>query len=304
VRSAIMRLPNDRQTITMKTARLAVLGVALAAGIGAAFLASTSKPPATAAAPPPPSTDGVLVAANELSFGAAVDASDVRWEDWPQDHIPEGLIRKSASPGGVAELQGSIVRSNFAAGEPLRRDRLVKGPHSGFLAAILSKGSRAVAINIDTQGSSEAGGFILPNDRVDVIHIFQDEGAARNGVANSFVSQTILTNIRVLAIGQNFQEKNGERVITGANATLELTPFQAETIVLAQRVGQLSLILRSMTDANAAAEQPPQPQQRTDGGPQRRGNTAQGALSKGHRANGKLIPHSTGRARTVLEIRN
>jgi pilus assembly protein CpaB len=238
----------------MKTARLAVLGVALAAGIGAAVLASTSKPPA-AAAPPPPSTDGVLVAAKELSFGAAVDASDLRWEDWPQDHIPEGLIRKSASPGGVAELQGSIVRSNFAAGEPLRQDRLVKGPHSGFLAAILSKGSRAVAINIDTQGSSEAGGFILPNDRVDVIRIFHDEDAAHKGIGSSFVSQTILTNIRVLAIGQNFQEKNGERVITGANATLELTPAQAETAILEQRVGQLSLVLRGMTDANAAGEQ-------------------------------------------------
>jgi pilus assembly protein CpaB len=288
----------------MKTARLAVLGIALVAGIGAAVLASESKPPQPiAAAPPPPATDGVLVATKELNFGAVVDASDLHWEDWPKDHIPEGLVRKSTSPGGVEELQGSIVRSNFGAGEPLRRDRLVKGPHSGFLASVLAKGSRAVAINIDTQGSSEAGGFILPNDRVDVIHIFQDEGAARNGIANSFVSQTILTNIRVLAIGQNFQEKNGERVITGANATLELTPFQAEAIVLAQRAGQLSLILRSMTDANAAAEQPPQPQQRTDGGPQRRGNPRQGALSKWRHANGNSIPQPTGRARMVLEIR-
>jgi len=239
----------------MKTARLAVLGIALVAGIGAAVLASESKPPqAAAAAPPPPATDGVLIAATDLNFGAAVDASDLRWEDWPKDHIPDGLVRKSASPGGVEELQGSIVRSNFGAGEPLRRDRLVKGPHSGFLAAVLSKGSRAVAINIDTQGSSEAGGFILPNDRVDVIHIFPDEDAAHKGVANSFVSETILTNIRVLAIGQNFQEKNGERVVTGVNATLELTPSQAETIILAQRVGQLSLALRSMTDANEASE--------------------------------------------------
>jgi pilus assembly protein CpaB len=282
-------------------ARLAVLGIALVAGIGAAFLASRSNP--SQIAPLPPSTDGVLVAAKDLTFGAVVDASDMRWEDWPKDHIPEGLVRKSVSPDGVAELQGSTVRTNFAAGEPLRRDRMVKGPHSGFLAAILAKGSRAVAINIDTQGSSEAGGFILPNDRVDVIHIFQDEGAARNGVANSFVSQTILSNIRVLAIGQNHQEKNGERFITGSNATLELTPFQAETIVLAQRVGQLSLILRSMTDANAAAEQPPQPQQRTNDGPQRRGDTRQGALSKCCRANVKSIPQPTGRARMVLEIR-
>jgi pilus assembly protein CpaB len=245
-----------RQTITMKmkTARLAVLGIALVAGIGAAILASESKPTQITVAPPPPSTDGVLVAARDLTFGATVEASDLRWEDWPKDHIPEGLIRKSASPGGVEELQGSLVRSNFAAGEPLRGDRLVKGPHSGFLAAVLSKGSRAVAINIDTQGSSTAGGFILPNDRVDVIRIFHEEDAARKG-SGTFVSQTILTNIRVLAIGQNFQEKNGERVITGANATLELTPAQAETAILEQRVGQLSMVLRGMTDANAAGEQ-------------------------------------------------
>jgi pilus assembly protein CpaB len=239
----------------MKTARIAVLGIALVAGIGAAVLVSESKPPQIIAAPTPVLTDGVLVAARELTFGAAVEASDLRWEDWPLDHIPEGVFRKSASPGGVEEIQGSIVRSNFAVGEPLRRDRLAKGPHSGFLAAVLSKGSRAVAINIDTQGSSEAGGFILPNDRVDVIRVFHDEDAAHKGIGSSYVSHTILTNVRVLAIGQNFQEKNGERVITGANATLELTPAQAETVMLEQRVGQLSLVLRSMSDVNAAGEQ-------------------------------------------------
>jgi len=110
------------------------------------------------------------------------------------------------------------VRSNFAAGEPLRRERLVMGPHSGFL--------RRLAIGQPRGGDQHrrarfehAGGFILPNDRVDVIHIFHDEDAARKGINNSFVSQIILTNVRVLAIGQNFQEKNGERVITGANAT-------------------------------------------------------------------------------------
>jgi pilus assembly protein CpaB len=241
----------------MKIARIAVLGVAVAAGIGAAILASGSKPPERAVPPSPSLTDDVLVAAKELNFGAIVGPADLRWEAWPKEHIPEGLVRKSAAPEGIEELKGSIVRSNFEPGEPLRRERLIKGPHSGFLAAVLPSGSRAVAINIDTQGSSTAGGFILPNDRVDVIHTFRDEDATRKGNGNFFVSQTILTNIRVLAIGQNIQEKNGERVITGANATLELTPAQAETIVLAQRVGQLSLTLRSMTDANAASEQHP-----------------------------------------------
>jgi pilus assembly protein CpaB len=241
----------------MKAARLAVLGVALAAGIGAAIIATSSKPPEVVVtqAPPPP-TDKVLVAAKELNFGDVIDEAGMRWEDWPKDNIPEGFIRQSASPGGINELKDAIVRANFAAGEPLRRERLVKG--SGFLATVLAPGKRAVAINIDTQGSSTAGGFILPpNDRVDVIHIFRDEEAARKGNGNSFVSRTILTDIRVLAIGQNVQEKNGERVITGANATLELTPSQAETIVAAQRTGQLSLTLRGMTDVKASGEQYP-----------------------------------------------
>jgi len=284
----------------MKIARLAVLGTALAAGLAAAILASESKQPTIAAAPPPISTDGVLVAAKELNVGDAVEESGLRWVDWPTDHIPEGAIRKSASPAGIEELKGAFAQRIFAPGDLLRREGLDRDP---TFARKLASGNRAVAINIDAQGSSTAGGFILPNNRVDVIHIFQDEGAARNGVANSFVSQTILTNIRVLAIGQNFQEKNGERVITGANATLELTPFQAETIVLAQRTGQLSLVLRSITDANAAAEQPPQPQQRTDVGPQQQGNTRQGALSKWRHATGKSIPQPTGKARMVLEIR-
>lgn len=209
-------------------------------------------------APPRAETDKVLVAAKELSFGDVVDETGVRWQDWPKDNIPEGFVRQSASPGGIEELKGAIVRANFAPGEPLRRERLIKGPHSGFLASLLGPGKRAVAINIDTQGSSTAGGFILPNDRVDVIHIFKDEDAAHKGNGGGFISRTILTNVRVLAIGQHVQEKNGERVITGANATLELTPSQAETLMLAQRVGLLSLALRSMADANATGEQRPE----------------------------------------------
>jgi len=233
----------------MKAARIAVLGVAVVAGLGAAFLASGSKPPPIAAPPPPPPpqvlTDDVLVAAKELNFGAVVDAAGLRWDAWPKYHIPDGLIRKSVSPNGVEELKGAVVRTNFSPGEPLRREHLSKGLE--FLAAVLHPGKRAVAINIDTQGSSTAGGFILPDNRVDVVHTFSH--------GNSFFSEVILSNIRVLAIGQLNQEKNGEHVITGASvATLELTPTQAETVVLAQRTGQLSLLLRGMADAKAKGE--------------------------------------------------
>jgi Flp pilus assembly protein CpaB len=99
----------------MKIARLAVLGTALAAGLAAAILASESKQPTIAAAPPPISTDGVLVAAKELNVGDAVEESGLRWVDWPTDHIPEGAIRKSASPAGIEESSPSVfsLRATF-----------------------------------------------------------------------------------------------------------------------------------------------------------------------------------------------
>src|SRR3954462_8938948 len=114
------------------------------------------------------------------------------------------------------------------------------------MSAILPSGMRAVAISIDNRGATSAGGFILPNDRVDVIRtsrIGDDSNAA-------VTSETILTNIRVLAIGQNVQEHNGEKVVTGETATLELMPAQAEVVTLAQKTGQLSLALRSLADAH------------------------------------------------------
>ena len=101
-----------------------------------------------------------------------------------------------------------------------------------------------MAITIDQTGATSAGGFILPNDRVDVISTSRDG----SGASESFESRTILFNVRVLAIGQNVQERNGERFVIGGNATLEVDPGQAETLILAQRMGQLSLSLRSIMD--------------------------------------------------------
>jgi pilus assembly protein CpaB len=117
----------------MKAARIAVLGVAVVAGIGAAILASGSKPPEVAAVLPPPGlTDDVLVAAKEFNSGDVIDESGLRWESWPKDHIPDGFIRKSASPRGADELKGSFACANFAPGDPMRRERLVKDSHCGL----------------------------------------------------------------------------------------------------------------------------------------------------------------------------
>jgi len=238
----------------MKTARLAVLGIALAAGGAAALLISgedppAPPPPAAEAAPPMPTVE-VLVAGSDLPMGQGVKPTDLRWQAWPAESAAAGLIKKSESPNALEEIAGSIVRSNFLNGEPIRREKLIKTDGTGFMSAILPSGMRAVAISIDNRGASSAGGFILPNDRVDVIRTYRDEEASRTSGADVHASETILSGIRVLAIGQNVQERNGEKVVTGETATLELTPAQAELITLAQKTGQLSLVLRSLADAN------------------------------------------------------
>lgn len=241
----------------MKITQIVFLGVALVAGAAAFMMSSGSKPPSvkivTQPAPQIPSDD-VLVASHDLAMGTLVSASDMSWQPWPKKSVGGGMITKSADPGAMADVGGSVTRASFVQGEPMRKEKLVKGPNSGFLSAILPSGYRAVAINIDAQGATTAGGFILPNDRVDVIRTALNDASSKGGTGESYLSETILRNIRVLAIGQNVQEKNAQRVVVGSNATLEVNPEQAQILVQAQRDGQLSLTLRSMLDANRPQE--------------------------------------------------
>ncbi len=231
----------------MKAARLGVLGVALLAGLGAAYLMTMGqKPPepvrVAMPTPAPVQMDAVLVASRDLAPGSVLADADMRWQSWPPGQLPQGAIARSAQPKATADLKGLYVKASISAGELLRADRLGKDP--GFMSAVLASGMRAVAIDLTDQGRSSAGGFIRPGDHVDVIRTFHpDETPA------IFTSETILTNVRVLAIGPSAQDKAGERTVFGSTATLEVTPRQAEKVVLAQRVGQLSLSLRSLADA-------------------------------------------------------
>ena len=123
------------------------------------------------------------------------------------------------------------------------------------MSAILPSGMRAVAIKIDNGGDTSAGGFILPNDRVDVVRLARDDEATKARGVEVINAQTILANVRVLAIGQNVEEQNGKKVVTGANATLELDPDQVNLIILAQHSGNsnLHLVLRSLADSGGPA---------------------------------------------------
>jgi pilus assembly protein CpaB len=231
---------------------------------GGAFLLFNSgqaPPPVIVQAAPKIETDEVLVAARDVQMGTQLSEPDVRWQSWPVAALSELMIKKSEGPQAMEFVKGAVTRNSFLQGEPMRRDKLIKGPNSGFLSAILPSGKRAVAINIDQSGGVSAGGFILPNDHVDVIRVFKDEEASKARGTDVSSAQTILTNVRVLAIAQTVQEKGGKEggggTVLGANATLELTPEQAELIVLAQRMGgagNLHLTLRSMLDAKGRTD--------------------------------------------------
>ncbi len=234
----------------MKAPRLVVLLVALAAGGGAAFLVATSDDRKHELPPPPVAqfeTVDVLIAKGDIGMGTAVTADDFQWQAWPATTTGGNYILKKDRPNAIEELVGSITRVPFTGGEPIREGKLIKATGSGFMAAIIPSGMRAISTEISPE--TGAGGFILPNDRVDVILTRRDKNAdSRN--SEQPTSETILTNVRVLAIDQTVEEKGGQRVVVGKTATLELTLRQAETLALSRQLGVLSLALRSLLDAN------------------------------------------------------
>jgi pilus assembly protein CpaB len=237
----------------MKPARLIIAGVAGVAGLLALILSSRSPGPNTVASTQEPDQvkyTEVLVAKQDLAMGALIGEAELSWAKWPQELAASSMILRTARPNALEEFKGAITRASFFTNEPIREEKIIKGTGSGFLSAILPAGKRAVAIAIDSRGTTSAGGFILPNDYVDVITTKRNQEASIRAGTDVYHSVTVLTNIRVLAIGQNVQEKNGERVVVGETATLELDPAQAEQVTLEQRYGALALSLRSMADAN------------------------------------------------------
>lgn len=239
----------------MKPAKLAVLGVSAVAMAGAMYL--SQRPPAaivveqSAPSAPQIETEEVMVVKIDAPMGTVLKAEDIGWEQWPKGSIQASLItRSTGGPEAEKDIIGSIVRHNFFANEPVRREKLIKTQGTGFMSAILPSGMRAVSIAVEGSGSDVAGGFILPNDRVDILQTMRDD------TANTTVTETLLSNIRILAIGQAVREEDGRTTILAGNATLELTPQQVETVTQAQRMGKLSLALRALVDNAKTTETP------------------------------------------------
>jgi pilus assembly protein CpaB len=236
----------------MKRARLIVLFVALAAGGVAAMLASGgNKAPEPPKAPPPPplATVDVLIAKSDLDTGQVVGAHDVGWQTWPAASTGSNFIRKTDRPDAIKDFVGAVVRTPVASGEPIRDSKVVSSKTGGFLAAVLPRGMRAIAM--DVAPDTGAGGFILPNDHVDVLLTHRDKAAEKLSGVEKYVTETILRNVRVLAVDQALGEKDGQKVVIGKTATIELDPRQAETLALSRQTGTLSLMLRSLLDSQS-----------------------------------------------------
>ena len=233
----------------MNVARIVVLAIALSAGGVAAYLASgiDSKPTAPVVAAAKPDTVDVLVAKSDINLGQTLTANDVIWQSWPASTPSSNFIRRNDRPDANNQVAGSIARAPFVAGEPIREAKLVKADGSGFMAAILSTGYRAVSTEISAE--TGAGGFILPNDRVDVILTRRIKNP-NPVLPDLVVSQIALANIRVLAVDQAPKEKEGTNSVIGRTVTLELKPEQTTELASARQAGTLSLALRSIADAN------------------------------------------------------
>ena len=241
--------------------RIALVAVALIAGGAAAWLATRSPAPApevvvaapAAVAAPVIPMAKVLVATKAIGLGQRLTSGDVAWQDWPEATLQQAYITDTTAPDALTNISSNVARSEFVAGEPILDSKLVK-TNEGFLSAVLAPGMRGVSVSVTADAAS--GGFIVPNDHVDVVMSRITDTVQQ--------SQTILTDVRVLAINSRL----GQTGTTGtpdpttdakteifsntAIATLELNPTQSEIIVNATQAGKLSLVLRSLADSKGA----------------------------------------------------
>jgi pilus assembly protein CpaB len=242
----------------MKRAQLLGVAIAGACGLAAFFgvMSLINAPTKVVREEVTTNTTQVLVARNDIGLGQITGPESFRWLEWPQNAVNASYIQRSNRPNAIEELKDSVARAPMLAGEPITPAKLVKAGEGSVLASILPRGMRAISTRIKEE--TGVGRLILPNDHVDVILTRRPRG--RSG-GEEFVSDTLFRNVRVLAIGQLIEAKEGKKLAEGNTATLELTPRQTEILALANSMGEISLALRSIADMDAT-DQPASPDKR------------------------------------------
>jgi len=215
----------------------------------------------------------VLVAKRDLAIGDRLAAGDVTWQPWPSDTVNAAFITNGAADpvpakasakaakavgdaaegmiGGVTPekaVEGAIVRDPILAGEPITARKIVRGGEGGYLSVVLSPGKRAMAVPVTSE--TAVGGFILPGDRVDVIQTREAEsvGEGDGGSVKHTIAETIIQNVRVVALDQSTTAEKDAKTIVASTATLEVGPIEAEALARAKAGGPVTLTLRAYTD--------------------------------------------------------
>src|SRR3989338_2497963 len=233
----------------MSPVRLLIVLLAAVSALGMAVVlqralgGKTEKPGAIAAptaAPAKPMTQ-VLVAKHDLAVGARLGEADIGWQ--------AGAPVTGQVIGGdpARALDGAIVRDPILAGEPVTGRRCVRGGEGGYLSVVLTPGKRAVAVPVSAD--TTAGGFILPGDRVDVIATRDAPMLAGGG--RGIVGETVMRNVRVLALDQKTTADKDAKTMVATTATLEVGGAEAEALAAAKAGGPVTLALRAYTDAGA-----------------------------------------------------
>jgi pilus assembly protein CpaB len=248
----------------LRTVLLLFIAIGLAGGtamLARAWLAAQRAHEVAEAAPlalPTPARS-VLVARNEIKRGQILKPEDMMWQPWPEGGVDKNyVVLGSKTPESFA---GWVARNSVAAGEPITESKIISPSNRGFLAAVLRPGMRAISVPVTI--TSGISGFIFPGDQVDLMITFQVPGSAGSSGYEHKAAETVLHNVRVIAIDQRLESKAGEAVVAHT-ATLEVTPKQTEVIALASEIGKMSLSLRSLVPA--AGEALPADQAASDAG--------------------------------------
>lgn len=234
-------------TLNPRTLALIVVAVVFAGGtaiLARSWIASERSQVAQPVKSEPTGDLQVLVAKQDLPAGLILKEEHTRWQAWPRATLADSYIK--AGDGANANFTGAVVRRGIVAGQPITTSQVVRSGDRGFLAAVLSPGRRAVSVPISAV--SGIAGFVFPGDRVDLILTHELPRSGRGARA----SETVLVNVRVLAIDQKTNDQNAAPQVA-KTATLELTPKQVEQVALVQKMGTLSLSLRSLPDESAVA---------------------------------------------------
>jgi pilus assembly protein CpaB len=264
----------------MNPLRIMIVLIAAVSAIGLAVVMqkmmggkAPSAPVAQVSAPVGKPMTQVLVAKRDLAIGQRLTAADVTWQPWPSDTINAAFITNGAADpvptkstakaakavgdmaegmiGGVTPekaVEGAIVRDPILSGEPITSRKIVRGGEGGYLSVVLSPGKRAMSVPVTSE--TAVGGFVLPGDRVDVIQTreAQSVGEGEGSSGKQVIAETIIQNVRVLALDQTTAAEKDAKTIVASTATLEVGPIEAEALTRAKAAGPVTLALRAYTD--------------------------------------------------------